>query len=95
MQLGNPSPSADAEMRGAVRRRINRDLTKMPSASQTHTLYRTHWLYKIQTRKILRGLDHSDVSYNPSKLISPELWTYGQTSFRGAVLLKIAENPHM
>ena len=29
MQLGNPSPSADAEMRGAVSRRINRDLTKM------------------------------------------------------------------
>ena len=51
MQLGNPSPSADAEMRGAVRRRINRDLTKMPSASQTHSVQDTLVL-RLQTRQL-------------------------------------------
>ena len=52
MQLGNPSPSADAEMRGALRRRrINRDLTKMPSASQTHTVQDTLVL-RFQTRQL-------------------------------------------
>ena len=45
MQLGNPS--ADARMRGAVRSGINRDLTKMPSALQTHTVQDTlNWWIK-------------------------------------------------